>query len=162
MSEIYKELLNTKSWKANIIAMDHGLASCVFDEFKNPGLTLERVLEGEPDGVLISPMMIYRFASLFKKYPMVKTIATLDAVIIPEICGPIPIFDIDSAIGMGAKAVKSLLIFGQSDPVKYLENMKYVACLAEQAKERKVPFMVEAVLWGPEIPQEKRKASKIS
>lgn len=156
MSEIYKELLNAKSGNANIIAMDHGLASFVFEEFKNPGVTIERVLEGKPDGVLISPMIIHRFAGLFAKYPMVKTIATLDAVIIPELCGPMQVFSVESAIRVGAKAVKSLLIFGQSDSTRYLENMKYVARLAEQAKERKVPFMVEAVLWGPEIPQEQK------
>jgi DhnA family fructose-bisphosphate aldolase class Ia len=156
MSEIYQELLNAKSGKANIVAMDHGLASFVFEEFKNPGVTLERVLEGKPDCVLLSPMMIYHFAGLFAKYPAVKTIATLDAVIIPELCGPVPVFSLDSAIRMGAKAVKSLLVFGQSDPARYLENMRYVARLAEQARERKVPFMVEAVLWGPEIPEEKR------
>jgi len=156
MSEIYEKLLNAKSGNANIVAMDHGLASFVFDEFKNPGLTIERVLEGKPDCLLISPMMIYHFAGLFAKYPMVKTIATLDAVIIPELCGPMQVFDIDSAIRMGTNAVKSLLIFGQADSARYLENMRYVARLAEQAKERKVPFMVEAVLWGPEIPQAKR------
>jgi DhnA family fructose-bisphosphate aldolase class Ia len=156
MLGIYRELLNGKSGNANIVAMDHGLASFVFDEFKNPGTTLERVLEGKPDCVLISPMIIHRFAGLFAKYPMVKTIATLDAVIIPELCGPMQVFNVDFAIQMGANAVKSLLIFGQPDPARYLDNMKYVARLAEQAKERKVPFMVEAVLWGPEIPQEKR------
>ena len=116
MSEIYQELLSAKSGKANIVAMDHGLASFVFEEFKNPGVTLERVLEGKPDCVLLSPMMIYHFAGLFAKYPAVKTIATLDAVIIPELCGPVPVFSLDSAIRMGAKAVKSLLVFGQSDP----------------------------------------------
>ena len=115
MSEIYKKLLNAKSGNANIVAMDHGLASFVFDEFKNPGLTIERVLEGKPDCLLISPMMLCHFAGLFAKYPMVKTIATLDAVIIPELCGPMQVFDIDSAIRMGANALKSLLIFGQAD-----------------------------------------------
>jgi len=156
MSETYKKLLNNKSGKANIIAMDHGLASCVFDEFKNAGVTLEKVLKGSPDGVLISPMLIHTFADLFAKYPTVKTIATLDAVIIPDICGPVQAFDIDFALRTGATAVKTLLIFGQADPANYLANAKYVAHLAEQAKERKVPLMVEAVLWGPEIPQEKR------
>ena len=156
VSPIYEELLNTKSGNANIVAMDHGLASLVFDEFKNPGLTIERVLEGKPDCVLISPMMIYHFAELFTQYPKVKTIATLDAVIIPELYGPTPIFDVDSAINMGAKAVKSLLIFGQSDSARYLENVRHVALLSAQAKVRKIPFMIEAVLWGPEIPPEKR------
>jgi len=156
MSDIHQELLNSKSGNASIVAMDHGLASFAFPEFKNPRLTVAKVLEGEPDGVLISPILISQFADLFNRHPNVKTIATLDAVIIPELCGPRPVFDLDAAVGMGAKAVKSLLVFGQSDPANYLENMRYVARLAEQARERKIPFMVEAVLWGPEIPSEKK------
>jgi len=157
MSASYSKLLNSSSGNANIVAMDHGLASFVFAEFKNPGATLENVLEGGPDCVLISPMLIARFANLFSRYPAVKTVATLDAVVIPELCGPTQVFSLDSAVSLGADAVKSLLIFGQSDPAKYLENMRYVAHLAEQAKQRGIPFMVEAVLWGPEIPEEKKK-----
>lgn len=156
MSPNYEELMNAKSGNANIVAMDHGLASMVFNEFKNPGVTLMRVLEGKPDGVLVSPMMIYHFAELFAQYPKVKIIATLDAIIIPELCGPTPIFDVDSAINMGANAVKSLLVFGQSDSSRYLENMRHVSLLSTQTKVRKIPFMIEAVLWGPEIPPEKR------
>jgi len=156
MSDIYNELLNSKSGKASIVAMDHGLASLVFPEFKNPRLTVAKVLEGKPDGVLVSPILIAQFADLFHQYPSVKTIATLDAVIVPELCGPRQIFDLDSAIKRGAKAVKSLLIFGQSDPMNYLDNMRYVARLAEQAQKRKIPFMVESVLWGPKIPPEKK------
>lgn len=156
MPEIYKGLLNPKSGNANIVAMDHGLASFVFPEFKNPGFTLERVLEGKPDCVLISPMLIHHFADIFKQYPTVKTIATLDAVMLPELNGPMQVFSLDSAMQLGAQAVKSLLVFGQSDSTKYLENMRYVARLAEKAKERRIPFMVEAVLWGPEIPPEKK------
>ena len=157
MSEIYKELLNPKSGNANIVAMDHGLASLVFPEFKNPKSVLEKVLEGRPDCVLVSPMLIAHFADLFSRYPAVKTIATLDAVVIPDLCGPMQVFSLDSAVKLGADAVKSLLVFGQSDSTRYLENMRYVAHLAEQAKEREVPFMVEAVLWGPKIPEGKKK-----
>lgn len=156
MSTIYKELLNAKSGNANIVAMDHGLASLVFPEFKNPGATLERVLEGKPDAVLLSPMMIYHFKEIFAKYPTVKAIASLDVLILPELSGPVHAFDLETAVGLGASAVKALLIFGQQDPTRYLDNMRYVARLAEQARKRKVPFMVEAVLWGPQIPQEKR------
>ena len=156
MSNIRNELLNSKTGNANIVAMDHGLASFVFPEFKNPRVTVAKVLEGEPDGVLLSPILISQFADLFSQYPTVKTIATLDAVILPKLCGPRQIFDLDSAVKMGATAVKSLLVFGQSDPMAYLENMQYVARLAEQARERNIPFMVESVLWGPEIPPEKK------
>ena len=157
MSTIYKELLNAKSGNATIVAMDHGLATLVFPEFQNPGKTLERVLEGKPDGVLLSPMMIYHFAELFAKYPTVKAIATLDSLILPELCGPVPVFDLDTAVSLGASGVKALLAFGQRDPTVYLENVRYVARLAEQARRRKVPFMVETVLWGPEIPEEKKR-----
>ena len=157
MSDGYSKLLNVKSGNANIVAMDHAMGSFVFPEFKNPGLTLEKVLEGGPDCVLVSPMLIDHFRNLFADYPEVKTIATLDAVVIPEVSGPVPVFDIDAAISLGADAVKSLLIFGQADPMDYLENMRYVARLAEEARARRVPFMVEAVLWGPEIPEDKKR-----
>jgi len=156
MTENYEKLLNPDSGKANVVAMDHGMASMVFDEFKNPGKTLEQVLAGEPDAVLISPMLVRRFASLFEKHPTVRKIATLDALTLPELSGPLPVFDIDAALDSGADAIKSLLIFGQADRRDYLDNVSYVAALAELAQQRGVPFMVEAVLWGPEITTEKR------
>jgi len=154
MSDIQNKLLNSKSGNAVIVAMDHGLQGKVFPESRNPRITAEKVLEGRPDGVLLSPMLIYQFADLFARYTTVKPIATLDCF--PRLHGPAQIFDLDSAVSIGAKAVKCLLIFGQSDSEAHLGNMRYVVRLAEQARKKDIPFIVEAVLWGQEIPPEKK------
>jgi DhnA family fructose-bisphosphate aldolase class Ia len=68
------------------------------------------------------------------------------------------IFDFDFALKMGARAIKNLLVVGQSDGKDTLENMRNTAYLASKAREKGIPFMVEAVAWGPQIPAEKQNA----
>jgi DhnA family fructose-bisphosphate aldolase class Ia len=57
---------------------------------------------------------------------------------------------------MGARAIKNILVIGQADGKSMLENMKNTAYLAQRARQKGIPFMVEAVAWGAQIPAEKQ------
>jgi DhnA family fructose-bisphosphate aldolase class Ia len=158
MSKSTSGLLNSKTGNAVCVAFDHGIGGGGgFPEARNPRATVEKFIVAQPDGVLMSPPLIHICADLYQKYPTVTPIATLvTRGRTPNFSGPVQVYDFDFAIRMGARAIKNLLILGQSDSRDLLENMKNTAYLANQARKEGIPFMVEAVLWGPEIPLEKQ------
>lgn len=157
MPDSSSSIFNSKSGNAVIVAFDYGTNGTVHQEAKNPGATMEKFMSAQPDGVLSSPVLIHRFANLYEKYPSVTPVASLDAIArTPAIFGPMQMFSLDYAVQLGAKAVKCLLISGQTDSKFFLENMQYVAKVGEQAHNKGVPFIVEAVNWGPEILPDKK------
>lgn len=118
---------------------------------------MERFMSARPDGVLSSPTLIRLYADLFKKYSSVTPVATLDAFTrTPSLYGPALVFSLDYAMQSGARAIKCFVISGQSESRLLLENFRYVAGVAEQAHRKDVPFLIEAVNWGAEIPDDKK------
>jgi len=104
----------------------------------------------------MSPPLIHLCADLFAKYPKVVPIATLVTLVRkPKFAGPTQVFDFDFAIEMGARAIKNILVLGQADGASMLENMKNTAYLAQRARQKGIPFMVEAVAWGEQIPRKR-------
>lgn len=150
-------LLNNETGKTVVVAFDHGVGGKVYSP--NPRRLAEKFIAAQPDGVLMSPPLINLCSDLFAKYPNVVPIATLVTLVrTPSWAGPTQIFDFDYAIEMGAKAIKNLLVIGQTDGVSMLENMKNTAYLSRRARQKGIPFMVEAVAWGQQIPTEKQNA----
>ena len=150
-------LLNSNSGKSVIVAFDHGIGGKIYSP--NPRALAEKFIAAQPDGVLMSPPLIRLCADLFNKHTNVVPIATLVTLVrTPTFAGPTQIFDFDFAIEMGAKAIKTILVIGQTDGKSMLENMKNTAYLAHRARQKGIPFMVEAVAWGPQIPADKQNA----
>jgi DhnA family fructose-bisphosphate aldolase class Ia len=150
-------LLNSKTGKSVIVAFDHGIGGKVYTP--NPRTLAEKFIAAQPDGVLMGPPMINLCSDLFAKYPGVVPIATLVTLVrTPTFAGPTQIFDFDFAIDMGARAIKNILVIGQTDGKAMLESMKNTAYLAQRARQKGIPFMVEAVAWGGQIPPDKQAA----
>ena len=154
-------ILNSKTGKSVVVAFDHGIGGKVYSP--NPRTLAEKFIAAQPDGVLMSPPLIHLCADLFAKYPKVVPIATLVTLVRkPVFAGPTQVFDFDFAIEMGARAIKNILVIGQSDGASMLENMKNTAYLAQRARQKGIPFMVEAVAWGAQIPPKKRHPRNLS
>ena len=157
MAVVKNPLLNSKSGKRVVVAFDHGIGGKIYSP--NPRALAEKFIAAQPDGVLMSPPLINLCSYLFAKYPDVVPIATLVTLVrTPTFAGPTQIFDFDFAIEMGARAIKTILVIGQTNGVAMLENMKNTAYLAQRARQKGIPFMVEAVAWGPQIPADKQAA----
>jgi fructose-bisphosphate aldolase, class I len=155
-----KNNLFNKSGKSVVVAFDHGVIA--FEYKSNPRTLVEKFITARPDGILMSPPLIKACADLFAKYPEVVPIASVDVIYpIPNFSVPVQVFDFDFAIAMGARAVKNLLILGQADSRDMTQNMKYTASLASSARKKGIPFIVEAVGWGPQIPLEKQNDPEI-
>ena len=155
-----KNSLFNKSGKSVVVAFDHGIAAL---EYKtNPRASVEKFIGTRPDGILMSPPMIKLCADLFDKYPEVVPVASVVTIYpIPNFTAPVQVFDFDFAVDMGARAIKNLLILGLADGRDMLENMKNTCYLASCARKKGIPFMVEAVGWGPLIPPDKQNDPEI-
>lgn len=150
-------IFDSKSGKAVLVAFDYGMNGTVHQEAKNPGETMAKFMSAQPDGVLSSPILIQRNADLFTKFPSVTPVATLDVFTrTPALYGPMQVYDFDYAIRLGARAIKCFIISGQSESRVLLENFRYVARVGEQTHKQGVPFIIEAVNWGPEIPDARK------
>jgi DhnA family fructose-bisphosphate aldolase class Ia len=146
MLEPKNSLLNSKTGRTVVVAFDHGIGGRIYSP--NPRTLAEKFIAAQPDGVLMSPPLIRLCADLFIRYPNVVPIATLVTVVrTPAFASPTQIFDFDFAIEMGARAIKNMLVIGQADGKSMLENMKNTAYLAQRARQKGIPFMVEAVAW---------------
>jgi class I fructose-bisphosphate aldolase len=157
MAASKNSILNSKTGKSVVVAFDHGIGGKIYSP--NPRTLAEKFIAAQPDGVLMSPPLINLCADLFAKYPKVVPIATLVTLVRkPVFAGPTQVFDFDFAIEMGARAIKNILVIGQADGASMLENMKNTAYLAQRARQKGIPFMVEAVAWGAQIPADKEAA----
>jgi len=156
----YRNTLFHKSGKSVIVAYDHGIPAL---EYKtNPRTAVERFIGSRPDGILMSPPLIKLCGDLFAKYPEVVPVATLVTMYpIPNFSAPVQVFDFDFAVEMGARAIKNILVLGQADGRDVTDNMKNTCYLASKARQKGIPFMVEAVGWGPLIPQDKQNDPEI-
>ncbi|MDD5127372.1 MAG: hypothetical protein PHR43_04685 [Dehalococcoidales bacterium] len=154
---VNRGVFDSKSGKAVLVAFDYGMNGTVHQEAKNPGETMSKFMSAQPDAVLSSPILINKYLGLFNKYPSVTPVATLDAFTrTPSLYGPMQVYDFDYAIRLGARAIKCFIISGQTESRVLLENFQYVARVGEQTHKHDVPFIIEAVNWGAEIPEEKK------
>lgn len=143
---------------AVVVALDHGLHWGVFDGFEDRPGTLERVLEGEPDGILASVPFLEQYQEVFSEYPSVFKIGTLDIIhdsTLPGHRGANEIhrqaFSLDQAARAGADAVKVCLVYGREDPDVLGDNLEFAARIAAEGRDHDLSVVLEPTLWGPRI-----------
>jgi len=154
--------VNPLTGRAVIIALDHGIGTGVLPGLESPVQTLRAVLEGPPDGVLVGPHFARRFAEELRQagVPVWITLDFYGTSTVPgwnetlELYAPIATPSL--ARELGGVGVKAVLVFGRRQPEAYVDNLRTVAAFAEQALQARVPLMVEAVLWGARIPEDRR------
>lgn len=158
MTRLSEEILQTDSGNAFIVAMDHGLAGGAYKGFKNPGATLDKVLKGDPDGILANPCFLRQFREKLVIKPNLKKIATADFINMSTIPGEDSgleiqdqLFSVGEMARIGVDAIKTLLVFGRENPKVFENNIKYVAKIAEETQHFGIPFIVEPTLWGKKI-----------
>ena len=154
------ELLDTPSGNAVVVALDHGLSLGAPDGFENPASTLDRVLDGDPDGVLVGPHFARRYGDRLQSAG-VDVIVTADVVTWSTSPGRddgedlwTPAFPIELLRDLEPAGVKVVLVFGRDDTETFRRNVEFVAKLAEELRGTGVPLVVEPVMWGSRVPAE--------
>jgi len=168
-------LFDTGSGNSVTVALDHGLSLGSVEGFRRPAETLQRVLDGEPDSVLIGPHFARRFHDQLASTD-VDVAVTCDVVTFSTRPGAdedqdiwTPAFDTESILELDPAAVKMVLVFGRDDRELFAENIEAVSRTADALRGTGVPFMVEPVMWGSRVPdgyetdpEQIRKASRMA
>ncbi|HDN18313.1 MAG: hypothetical protein DRO10_03420 [Thermoprotei archaeon] len=146
--------------KAVVVAADHGLMIGPFVKgvvgFRG---TLERVLKGEPDAVLLSPGMVKKYGYLFTRRTGI--IMRLDwtnifrsaeyVPLTPRTPVHIKLGSVLDAMKMGVDGVLVYFFLGYSDDVYESRDYKLVHEVARECEEYGMPFIVEPLPRGPRV-----------
>lgn len=148
-------MLPTDSGKAVIAAIDHGLSHGMYERFENPQETLNRVLEGDPDGILAGVPFLRRFETTLASQPDLVTIGTVDQLHDSTLPGEHEgaeihhqAFAVEEAARIGVDAIKTALVYGRNDPDVLADNLKLVSQVSQTAQRYGIDSVVEPTLWG--------------
>lgn len=154
------QLLDTPSGNAVVVALDHGLSLGAPAGFETPEETLEKVLQGNPDAVLVGPHFARHYQSRLQE-ANVEVVLTADVVTWSTSPGRehgedlwTPAFDSEFLRELDPVGVKTVLVFGRDDNETFRRNVEYVADLAHELRGTDVPLVVEPVMWGERIPDQ--------
>jgi DhnA family fructose-bisphosphate aldolase class Ia len=159
------QLFDRETGRSFIAAFDHGVTLGPKPGSERVLDGLERIVAGNPDGVLISPgtMKIggHLFAFHVSPVPIVRADWIYNGEVFPGlpallqdprqgehyevICSP------DDALAMGAGAITMFLIVGTADGATFSSNARQVAANIQAARRVGIPVIVESVLWGSRI-----------
>jgi len=160
-------ILNNRSKKAVIVAMDHGIIGSV-SGLENIERSLYKVIEGEPDAILLNLGVAKKYLHLFKGKEAPSIILTLDFLLTSTVPGSSSklikyrmLNSVEDALRLGADAAKVLLIFGRKEMDDQIDNVKEISAVARECERWGMPLMIEAVLWGREIPDDKKDDSEL-
>lgn len=153
------DLFETESGNAVVVALDHGLGMGAVEGFEDAGATLDAVLAGDPDGVLVGPHFARRFSDRLDESDA-DALVTADVVTFSTRPGHDEAmdiwtqpFDVDTLLGLDPVGVKVVLVFGREDRQLFQQNVDAIAELAEELRGTGVPLVVEPVGWGSRVPE---------
>ena len=114
-------LLDTPSGNAVVVALDHGLSLGSPEGFETPEDTLDTVLRGNPDGVLVGPHFARHYRDRLEEAD-VEAVLTADVVTWSTSPGRdhgediwTPAFDLEFLQELDPAGIKAVLVFGRDD-----------------------------------------------
>ncbi|HKG27300.1 MAG TPA: hypothetical protein VKB09_16730, partial [Thermomicrobiales bacterium] len=159
-------LFNAESGRSFVTAIDHGVTLGVPSGAEDAVGTLERIIAGSPDAVLLGPGMLAKTSHLFAHRgapaPIVRADFFINHPFIDEhgehyrtLIGPA------DAVAMGAEAVILFLMLGAGGEAMFADNVATIGRFAQEAHRVGIPLIVEAVLWGSRI-EDKKDADRLA
>ena len=121
--------------------------------------TLAAVLEGDPDGILVSAGAFPSLAPMIKgKTGIILTLDTYLTSSIPRSNSMGEehrlLASIEHAITLGADVVKVFLIGGRNSLSGFADNVEKVAQVGNTCFRWGIPLIVEPTLWGEQVTNE--------
>jgi fructose-bisphosphate aldolase, class I len=157
-----KKLFNPANGRSITIPMDHGFYRGNIKGLEDPWRVLEMLIEEKIDATLLSFGLGKITNGLFLAKDAPARILAMDATlqsIVPGEYQGILDFDmfctIEQALKWGFDAVKVLLIWGL-DPEIQMKEIRNIGELVAQCDRWDMPVMIEPVLWGKNIPPNKK------
>ncbi|MFQ6043480.1 MAG: class I fructose-bisphosphate aldolase [Candidatus Poribacteria bacterium] len=160
-------LLDAESNRTLIVAIDHGLGGAA-SGIENLEQALEKIIAGNPEAIIMSAGVAKRFQYLLCGKGKPSIIVTVDhgsGSTLPSKGSRGEdyrlIVSVEDALKIGADAVKMVLVFGREDVKIHADNIQFVAQIASQCEQWRVPLLLEPVLWGKTVTAEDRENPQI-
>jgi fructose-bisphosphate aldolase, class I len=153
-------LFDRESGRSFIIAFDHGTNLRIPPEVGRPLEVVEKIVAGEPDGVLISPGMLKQAAHLFAFRRAPVPVVRADWTMLDERTRDLGeqyrvLLSPRDALALGAGAMVMYLILGPEEGTMFANNASAITRVASEARDVGLPLIVEATLWGSRIAEKK-------
>jgi DhnA family fructose-bisphosphate aldolase class Ia len=156
------QLFDRESGRSFIAAFDHGVTIGPKPGSENVLAGLERIIAGNPDGILISPGTMKIGGHLFAFHGAPAPIVRADWIFNNEVFPGLPaalqdprqgesyevICSPADALALGAGAITMFLIVGTAEGAGFASNTRQVAASIQAARQVGMPVIVESVLWG--------------
>ncbi|HEY8417279.1 MAG TPA: hypothetical protein VIK93_04485 [Limnochordales bacterium] len=156
-------LFDPASGRSVVVALDHALDHGQIRGLDDMEKTLAAMMTEPPDGVIVRLSTLKRYHHLLARRDGPAIIAALDSRMTASLPGGPTLGEehrlvagVEEALALGADAVKVLLIFGRKDLRVHADNLERVARVIAAGDRWGVPVMVETVLWGLGVPEERR------
>lgn len=150
-----RRLFDRESGRSFMAAFDHGLVTRVPDAV-NALRIVEKVIDGGPDGVLVSPGMLERSGHLFAFRGAPAPIVRSDFMFMDESLEELGdqyrvLLTPKDAAGLGAEGMVMYLVLGVDKGDVFVENVRSIANTTRKAHQLGLPVIVETVLWGSRV-----------
>jgi len=156
-------LFNEETGKSVIIPIDHGAVLGNIAGLTDPVGVLKELIKLKIDATLINPGIAKITETLFASRSAPARILTADIPLFSCIPGKQEgvlqndlLCSVEDAVRGAFDAMKVLLVYGTDKDV-LIKNIKFVGNLANECDKWGMPLMVEPVLWGDRIPDDKKK-----
>lgn len=152
-------IFNSKTGKAVVIPIDHGIMMGAIDGLKDPVKTLIRLIQAEIDATLMSFGLAKRTKDLFDKKSAPSRILTSDFILPSNIPGNFDgvfgyslISSVEQAVKLGFDAVKVLLMWGIDEKI-LMDNIRSIGEFVRECDKWEMPIMIEPLLMGKNVPR---------
>jgi DhnA family fructose-bisphosphate aldolase class Ia len=159
-------LFNSKTGRSFITALDHGVTIGVPAGAEDVSATLETVIAGGPDAVLIGPGTIEKAGCHFARRGAPAPIVRCDWIINDPYINDLGegyrvLISPAEALALGADAAVMFLMIGAGEGTLFADNVRAVAQAAQEAHRAGLPLIVEVVLWGTRV-EDKKDADRLA
>lgn len=140
-----------KDGRTVIVAMDHGTFAGPIRGIEEPGETIEKMIEGGADAMLLTPGIVAKFADIISGN--IGTIMRIDSTStllgrLEEGPRSYAIFDVKGAVKMGADGIVAMGLIGS--PFE-MESLAMLSKISQECNEYGVPLLAEMFPSGPKI-----------
>jgi len=159
------QLFDRESGRSFIAAFDHGVTLGPKPGSEDALGVLQKIIDGGPDGILVSPGVMKLGGALFGFHGGPVPIVRADWIFNNEVFPGLPaalqdprqgenyevICSPEDALALGAGAITMFLIVGTGDGAAFSNNARLVAANIQAAGRVGLPVIVESVLWGSRL-----------
>lgn len=149
-------LFNPVSGRSFVTAIDHAVTIGVPEGNEDALATLQTVIDGGPDAVLLGPGLLNLAADKFAVQGAPSALMRCDFIVNHDYLMPLGKFyrqiaTAEYAARLGADAVVMFLMTGADNAEMLKDNMDAITTIADAAHNVGLPLIVESVLWGTRV-----------